>query len=1104
MSIKLAKNLLRRLKKNHTLNNQIARNALPNLEQLEDRTLFSLLGFSLDLPVITYNAGGTLDYDASSQALTIDATPQLFIEDGTSTPPFPMITNGAMTMDIQVDNAGVLVGGSAGSDFEVSGDLDIDGDNIVDFSGVLISGEIAAFGFQDNGFSGTGTPIADAFDFRFNLTGGELASYFTGGGIGVTLTGENIGGVPGFEDFTQDFQTVAKGNIGGVLGTGDVFASLGDYVWNDTNFDGIQDDDESGVEGVTVTLTGGGADGVIGTGGDDTTAVTTTDGTGFYEFLNLNPGEEYKVTFSDLPANTAFTKQNEGDDTLDSDADPANGMTQIVTLGAGEHNPTLDAGIVELAGLGDYVWNDVNVNGLQDDGEAPFEGVVLNLLNEDGVAVGTTTTDGTGYYEFVGLLPGKYSVEVDSSNFDMGGVLDGYVATLQDVNGNGNDADDSDGDRDTNISHQVMLMAGDFDPTIDFGFFTASIDVEKYVKAHDCPPGEGNGGEGLTPGYWKQSHHFDDWTNYSPNDNYNDVFGVDDYSGLTLHDALRRGGGEHKALGRHAVAALLNANSGFVDYDLSESEIISLVQNAYATGEFQDAKNILVGFNEQGADRDPVASGNTTTVVETRVIDFDTDANGNAIARGTVIDDEYADWGVTISSHNMHDHPSMIFDTENPTGGDWDLATPGYHSTNTTPLGNVLIISEDGKSYDPDDNYRGGDLKFKFDKEVRVDSVSLLDIDRGESGGKIKLFDADNNLIKMVNIPGTGDNSTQTIDIDTDGVAKMIVWLESSGAVSGVEYSCITEVEKECEDFDFDNLGADADELPGETFNVGDEIQFNYVVTNDGEVDLENVDLWDDNATPGDDSDDFAPDAVLNENGFNIGDVNEDGILNVGESWAYVAFATMGEGHYVNVADVSANVVDDPDTIVFDDDPANYHSEQALLGSIGDKVWKDLDGDGIQDDGEWGVEGVTVNLLDADMNIIETVTTDEDGMYLFDELEAGDYYVQFVELDGYDFTDQDSGNDDNVDSDAGNDGKTDLIELAAGEHIDDVDAGLVRESKDCDGRKTKRRYSKDSKCRKDYDRKKKCGDYSSRKSKDYSNCYSRWSSYRSNYYRGCW
>ena len=66
-------------------------------------------------------------------------------------------------------------------------------------------------------------------------------------------------------------------------------------------------------------------------------------------------------------------------------------------------------------------------------------------------------------------------------------------------------------------------------------------------------------------------------------------------------------------------------------------------------------------------------------------------------------------------------------------------------------------------------------------------------------------------------------------------------------------------------------------------------------------------------------------------------------------------------------------------------------------GSIGDTVWFDADGDGIQDPGEDGIPGVTVSLegdFDAD-GIIETITTvtDEDGLYLFEYLPAGDYTV---------------------------------------------------------------------------------------------------------------
>ena len=145
---------------------------------------------------------------------------------------------------------------------------------------------------------------------------------------------------PGENNTTLDAGIVAKPS------------SLGDRVWFDNDRDGIQDAGEQGVEGVKVTLTGGGADGVIGTG-DDTTSTTTTDANGNYNFDNLNPGEEYKVTFSDLPQGYEFTQADAGsDDAKDSDADPSNGMTQTVILKPGEHNPTLDAGIIEPANPG--------------------------------------------------------------------------------------------------------------------------------------------------------------------------------------------------------------------------------------------------------------------------------------------------------------------------------------------------------------------------------------------------------------------------------------------------------------------------------------------------------------------------------------------------------------------------------------------------------------------------------------------------------------------------------------------------------------------------------------------------------------------------------
>ncbi len=117
------------------------------------------------------------------------------------------------------------------------------------------------------------------------------------------------------------------------------------------------------------------------------------------------------------------------------------------------------------------------------------------------------------------------------------------------------------------------------------------------------------GGEGCTPGYWKQPQHFGNWVGFSPSDSYSAVFGVP-YD-KTLLEALQTGGGREKALGRHSVAALLNAANGDVNFAFSTGQVIALVQDAWATGDYNGAKNQLAGENEEGCDlgRNPGPDG---------------------------------------------------------------------------------------------------------------------------------------------------------------------------------------------------------------------------------------------------------------------------------------------------------------------------------------------------------------------------------------------------------------------------------------------------------------------------------------------------------------
>lgn len=110
------------------------------------------------------------------------------------------------------------------------------------------------------------------------------------------------------------------------------------------------------------------------------------------------------------------------------------------------------------------------------------------------------------------------------------------------------------------------------------------------------------GGEGCTPGYWKQPHHFDSWpAPYQPGDLFSAYFD-DAFPGMTLLQVLSQGGGKLIALGRHTVAALLNGASSGVNYNLSDTDVINEF-NAVFPGtdrEYNAQKDRFAGFNEQG------------------------------------------------------------------------------------------------------------------------------------------------------------------------------------------------------------------------------------------------------------------------------------------------------------------------------------------------------------------------------------------------------------------------------------------------------------------------------------------------------------------------
>ena len=241
-------------------------------------------------------------------------------------------------------------------------------------------------------------------------------------------------------------------------------ASLGNYVWDDLNKDGIQGRTENGVAGVTVTLFDGNGNQL---------AQTTTGTNGGYVFDGLMPGDYY-VTFSNLPTGYVFTQKDQGrNDGLDSDADPVTGQTIVTTLDPGEDDMSWDAGIFARTALGDYAWNDLNENGVQDANEPPLAGIILDLLDANGNVYATDTTDANGHYLFEDLPPGTYTVRY-AKGFP-------HPWEMTDKDQGSDDAIDSDFDKVTYLSQPVTLAAGEVNLTVDLGIFEKLGEIGDFV-----------------------------------------------------------------------------------------------------------------------------------------------------------------------------------------------------------------------------------------------------------------------------------------------------------------------------------------------------------------------------------------------------------------------------------------------------------------------------------------------------------------------------------------------------------------------------------------------------------------------------------------------
>ena len=890
-------------------------------------------------------------------------------------------------------------------------------------------------------------------------------------------------------------------------------SSIAGTVFEDLNNDGQPDTGESGIEGVEITLTG--TDDL----GNPVSLTTTTLADGTYLFENLLSGT-YTVT------ETQAVGYEDGKDdagTAGGDATTVNDEISAIPLAPGVDETEYDFGEILLSSIAGTVFDDLNNDGIQDAGELGIAGVEVTLTGTDDLGNPislTTTTDADGNYVFPDLRPSDatgYTVNetqpVDyNDGIDTAGSVGGDATTINDeISGivllpfvDATDYDFAEL-QPASISGTVVDDFGNPIPNVEITL-TGTDDLGNPVTIVTTTDVDGNYiFDGLRPGDYTVTETQP--TGYGDGGETAGTAGGDDsvddvISGIILEPGTVSTGNDFDETTGAISGTVFNDYNNDGQPDLGEPGIEGVEITLTGTDDLGNPVSLTTTTDADGNYLFENLLSGDYTVTETQPADYfdGIDDPGTAGGDNSVNDEissiplapgepatEY-DFGELVPSSISG---SVVDDFGNPIEG------VEITLTGTDDLGNPVTLVT---TTDADGNYIFEDLRPGVYTVTETQPTGYGDGGEtaGTTGGDTSTNDVIANIVLASNTDSTGndfDETTSSIsgtvfhDRDNDGVQVAPIGdptVDEPG-IEGVEITLtgtddlgnpVTLVTTTDADgnYVFENLlsgtytitethpdpyldGIDtAGTEGGDATTVNDEIS--GIVLGGG------VDSTDNN---------FAELGNILTGTVWV-DTNEDGILDPEE-------ATRLEGVVIELYDADGNLLattttDENGNYAFPSFPAGDYTVVQLqpdaygtttpntldvtlpVGGLSDVdfgedpasitgvVWEDLNSNGIENPNEPPVPGVTVNLVDAEGNIIATTTTDADGVYLFTDLPAGDYTVELVTPDGMVVTSPDAGGNDTLDSDFPYIFTWVDVTLAAGEDVSDIDAGIVEENLD--------------------------------------------------------
>ena len=745
--------------------------------------------------------------------------------------------------------------------------------------------------------------------------------------------------------------------------------TIGDTVYNDTNRNNQQDEGETGIPGVTVTLATPGEDGQLGTE-DDVTTTTTTNEQGIYGFSNL-PAGNYRVTINNPDGLT-----------------PTQTPPETITLADNQTNNDVDFGLAPgqqqgTGSLGDTVYRDVNGNGEQDPDEPGIPGVVVNYAGTgpDGVfgeslddddTSGRTQTDENGRYTFPNLPAGTYRVTINDPSQQP---IRGLTGTQTPNN-------------------PIDLDEGENFEDADFGFTEQTGTIGDTVYRDENSDGTQNEGESgipnvevtlVNPGPDGQFGNGDDTTQTTTTNDQ----GIYSFPNVPT--------GNYQVVVNNPPEGLNPTQTPPSNIPLQPGQTFNDADFGFSPQQVGTIGDFVFFDNDGDSTPDNDESGipNITLVLR--------DGDGNEIQTTTTDEDGFYNfvappgtYTVTVGNPPQGLNPTLTQD--NPVnleaGQNIDTVDFGFQPPLNGSIGDTVFADENGNgTQDPG--------------EPGVSGVVIRLVRPGEDG----VFGTPDDQIEEQTTDNTdtvafNENTPGQYTFDNlppgDYQVQMVL---PDGSILTTGSNPISVDLQPGQNLDSADFGIRMTGFGGDSGSIGDEV-FNDTdgdgVRDEGEPGVPNVPVT--LTLPGPDGQlDTSDDTTQTTN------TNDQGIY---------TFDNLPPGPYRVSVTPPLNLpeVTNPggSQIERDLQPGqNLDNVDFGLrgpdgGSIGDTVFNDRNGDGVQDftdtnnngvkdaneEGEAGIPGVQLTLRDSDGNIVATTTTNDNGNYIFNGLPLANYTVE--------------------------------------------------------------------------------------------------------------